>query len=67
MSPALAVVAIKSGTVFGPFYSRTEAQRFAAFVTAEVDPAEVRTLCSPVIELLNWRDHCAPEIAEESK
>lgn len=44
---------------FGPFVSRVEAERFAAFLTAEVDPAEVRMLCSPVLELLNWRDHLA--------
>ncbi|NUW45595.1 hypothetical protein [Nonomuraea rhodomycinica] len=42
---------------FGPFTDEQEAQRFAAFLTAEVDPAVVERLCSPATELLNWRDH----------
>jgi hypothetical protein len=58
-APALVVVAKESGIVFGPFASRGEAVRFAAYLTEEVDPAEVRILCSPVLELLNWRDHSA--------
>lgn len=41
---------------WGPFGDRDEAIRFAAFVTAEVDPASVITLQSPVAEALNWRD-----------
>lgn len=61
-APRLVVVATESGTVFGPFATRVEADRFAAFVTEEVDPAEVRILCSPVVELLNWRDHCVPAV-----
>lgn len=57
MAISLVVVATASGTVFGPFASRPEADRFARFITEEVDPAEVRILCSPALELLNWRDH----------
>ena len=57
-APRFVVVVKESGTVFGPF-GRTEAGRFAEFLTAEVDPAEVRMLCSPVAELLNWRDTVA--------
>lgn len=45
--------------VFGTFATQAEAQRFASFISAEVDPAEVRALCSPVLEMLNWRDHVA--------
>lgn len=41
---------------YGPFTDREEAERFAAFVTAEIDPAEVRRLLSPVAGLLAWRD-----------
>lgn len=50
------VVTGETGIVFGPFRSRTEAGRFAEFATTEIDPAEVRLLCSPVLELLNYRD-----------
>jgi hypothetical protein len=41
---------------WGPFDTRGEAEEFAAFATAEIDPAEVRTLSSPVGELLAWRE-----------
>lgn len=64
-APRLVVVATESGTVFGPFASRPEAERFAAFITEEVDPAVVRVLCSPTLELLNWRDHHAPKGSPE--
>lgn len=57
-TPKFVVIVKESGTVFGPF-GRTEAGRFAEFLTTEVDPAEVRMLCSPVLELLNWRDNVA--------
>lgn len=49
-------VTLENGTVFGPFAARPDAERFAAFASAEIDPAEVRVMCSPVTELLNWRD-----------
>lgn len=50
------IVALKGQQVaWGPFVSREGADGFAAFVTAEIDPAEVRTLSSPVGELLAWR------------
>jgi hypothetical protein len=52
------------GTVFGPFALRTDADRFARFITQEVDFAEVRTLCSPVLELLEWRDRVPQRLAD---
>lgn len=42
---------------YGPFTDEAQAHRFAGFLTAEVDPAEVEKLQSPTTELLNWRDH----------
>jgi hypothetical protein len=56
MSALQFAVAMDSGAIFGPFTSRTEADRFAAFVAEEVGPARVCPLCSPVLELLNFRD-----------
>lgn len=64
------VVAFKDGegTPYGPLPNRDIAERFAEFVTAEVDPAvaqwlstyrEPDTLQSPVRALLDWRDHAA--------
>lgn len=49
---------------YGPFEDRAVADRFADFLTAEVDPAHVEPLhgppaerlADPVTELLNWRD-----------
>jgi len=41
---------------YGPFDDRASADRFAAFLTSEVDPATVEQLHDPVTELLNWRD-----------
>lgn len=40
---------------YGPFTSGDEATGFAEFLSAEVDPAEVLPLLSPVGELLSWR------------
>lgn len=40
---------------YGPFTDEEEARAFARYLTAEVDPAEVERLCSPVGELLSWR------------
>jgi hypothetical protein len=45
----------QTGT-WGPFAERSDAEAFAEFVTKEIDPAEVRTLSSPVNELLSWRN-----------
>jgi hypothetical protein len=39
----------------GPFAPYEGAAEFAEFVTTEIDPAEVRSLSSPVGELLAWR------------
>lgn len=38
------------------FTDRSTAERFAAFVTAEIDPAQVMQALDPVSELLNWRE-----------
>lgn len=45
----------KQGVIWGPFATRKDADEFAEFVTAEIDPAEVRTLSTPAGELLAWR------------
>lgn len=50
-----AVALKEQGVTWGPFGTREEADEFAEFVTREIDPAEVRTLSSPVGELLGWR------------
>lgn len=55
MASQFAVVLKDQGTVWGPFASREEADEFAEFVTREIDPAEVHTLCSAAAELLAWR------------
>jgi hypothetical protein len=39
---------------WGPFASLLEAEKFARYVTAEIDPAQVMRLLSPAGELLNW-------------
>jgi hypothetical protein len=44
-----------------------EAKRFAAYVTAEVDPAVVCKALSPAAELLGWRDHCTPAATAPEK
>lgn len=41
---------------YGPFTNEQQARRFADFLTAEVDPAIVEPLFSPLNEVLNWRD-----------
>lgn len=49
---------------WGPFGSREDAEQFAEFVTTEIDPAEVRTLSSPVGELLAWRESMRTALEE---
>lgn len=44
---------------YGPFTSEEEAQQFAAFMTAEVDPAFVEELHAALPELLTWRTDVA--------
>lgn len=58
MAEALQFVVVLTGqeVTWGPFGKRGDADQFAEFVTAEIDPAEVRTLCSPARELLAWRN-----------
>jgi len=50
--------------VFGPFDIATEAERFAKFMTEEVDPCDVQVLCPPHLELLNWRDRVPLRLAD---
>jgi hypothetical protein len=45
------------------FTDEPTAQRFAAFVTSEIDPAQVIKAADPVCELLNWRDQIASRTA----
>ena len=47
------------------FTDRDVAERFAAYVTREIDPAQVIKAMDPVSELLNWREHIAPGITRE--
>lgn len=43
------------------FEDQGTAERFAAYVTREIDPAQVVKALDPVAELLTWRDnHLAP-------
>ncbi|MCK2219753.1 hypothetical protein MF672_039050 [Actinomadura sp. ATCC 31491] len=44
---------------YGPFTDEEEANKFAAFMTAEVDPAFVEPLCTAASELLAWRTNVA--------
>jgi hypothetical protein len=44
---------------WGPFSDQATAEQFAAYVTAEIDPAQVIRAADPVSELLNWREHIA--------
>lgn len=46
------------------FTDQAVAERFAAYVTREIDPAQVVKALDPVSELLNWREHIAPTIAK---
>ncbi|GAA4924318.1 hypothetical protein GCM10023334_028920 [Nonomuraea thailandensis] len=39
---------------YGPFTDEQEAHQFARYLSAEVDPAVVERLCSPMGELLSW-------------
>jgi len=42
------------------FSEQDVAERFAAYVTAEIDPAQVVKALDPVSELLTWRDNQQP-------
>jgi hypothetical protein len=53
------VVLREQGTVYGPFENDGQAEHFADYLTDEVDPADVRALCSPVADLLGWRTNVA--------
>lgn len=50
--------------MYGPFDDEAEASRFASYLSAEVDPAEVLPLRSPTAELLSfWHNHRTDETA----
>jgi hypothetical protein len=57
------IVLLRSGsrpddtTCYGPFPDQQTAERFAAYLTVEVDPAIASPLQSPVRELLAWYDN----------
>lgn len=54
-----------SAACWGPFTDQAAAERFAAFITAEVDPAQAIRVMDPVSEALNWREHIAlPNLTE---
>jgi hypothetical protein len=55
-----------SAACWGPFPDEESATRFAAFITAEVDPAKALRVMEPTAEVLNWREHIAPAITTES-
>lgn len=48
------------------FASQETAERFAAYVTREIDPAQVLKVQDPVSELLNWREHTVPAMLKEA-
>jgi hypothetical protein len=54
----------ESHKVWGPFDQLDDAQRFASFMTEEVDPCDVEPLCSPHRELLTWRDQVPGRLAD---
>lgn len=52
---------------YGPFGDEPSAQRFAEFVTAEIDPATVHEMCDPVNEFMGyWRSLKDEESATEA-
>jgi hypothetical protein len=61
MPEQFVVVLAEQGTVYGPFDHPT-ALLFMNYLSAEVDPADVRKLCSPVLDLLGWRESIGLEI-----
>jgi len=54
-----------SSACWGPFSDQAVADAFAAYVTAEVDPARAMRVMDPVSDLLTWREHIAPRILTE--
>ena len=50
---------------FGPFDDEGLAKQFADYLTAEVDPAEVRPLQDPVRDLLAWRRGVAQPMIDD--
>lgn len=54
-----------SATACWVFTDQATAERFAAYVTREIDPARVVKAADPVSELLNWREHIALPVIQE--
>ncbi len=49
------------------FDNQDTAERFAAYVTREIDPARVLKALDPVAELLTWRqNHLTPSSPEDA-
>lgn len=58
----------EQGVCYGPFTDEDVATGFAAYLTAEVDPASVVRLSEPVTELLSfYGQFMARQAAEEAK
>jgi len=49
-----------SSACWGLFSDQAVADAFAAYITAEFDPARAIRVIDPVSELLTWREHIAP-------
>lgn len=50
--------------LYGPLGSKANAERFAKYLTAEVDPAWALEVQSPMTELLNWYDQAKTAAGE---
>lgn len=55
---------VDQGQPYGPFDEWSGAAAFAAFLTAEVDPATIERLRDPVAELLSWRASLGQQLPE---
>ncbi len=53
-----------SSACWGPFADQAAAERFARFVTDEIDPATAHRVMDPASEVLNWRASIAPASTE---
>jgi hypothetical protein len=53
--------------VYGPLCSKNNAERFAKYLTAEVDPAWALEVHSPMTELLNWYDRTAFQAGQSAE
>jgi hypothetical protein len=56
----------RQSACWGPFDSQAAADRFAAFVTEEIDPAQAIRVTGPASELLTWREDIVPRMLRET-